>query len=197
MSSENSGGLLNRIQDSLGQMTARERKLVLGTGALVLCMVVGGAIWFMSSTVHSLENRVADREESLRRVQLLALDHTANVEKAARIQEILEANRNSNMQSFVEKTAAKVGIQRDRLDAISEKQAKVEGDLEEKMYHVQASKLSLEDAANLLHELETADFPLEIRSARMKTSKVSGEKMIRLTLEIAAFRLINVAAGGE
>ncbi len=188
--------LIHRIQDALGQMTARERKLVIGGSITMMFFLVGGAIWFTISQINALENEMNDREDSLRQVKLMAIDHASNLEKASKIRELLENNRNTTMQSFVEKKAAEVGIQRDRLDAIKEKSPSVKGDLEEKGFTVQLSKLSLEDALNFIHTLEVSSYPMVIRSAKFKTSKLSGEKVIRLTLEIAAFRTV-AAAGGE
>jgi hypothetical protein len=129
---------------------------------------------------------------------MLALDHQANLEKASRIREILEKNRTTTMQSFVEKKAAEVGIQRDRLDSIKEKSPVTKGELEEKAFTVVVSKLTLEDAMNFIHTLEVSNYPMVIRSANFKTRKRKTEKLIRLTLEIAAFRSVAAATtGGE
>ena len=189
--------LIHRIQDALSQMSARERKMVIGGGVAMAVFIAGGIVWFTFSQVQALERDVQAREASLGQIQMLALNHVSNVEKAAKIQKALKTHRNTTMQSFVEKKAAEVGIQRDRLDAIRDKPAVVKGDLEEKGFTVQVSKLSLEDAMNFIHTLETSGYPMVIRSASFKTRRFSGEKVIRLTLEIAAFRLVSAPTGGE
>jgi len=191
------GKLLHRIQDALGQMSARERKMVIGGAIAILLTIAGGGIWGAWSHVNGLEQDVLDREDSLLQVKKLALDHAANLEKAAKIKEILEKNRNTTVQSFVEKKAAEVGIQRDRLDAIKGKTPSVKESLEETAFTVQLSKLSLDDAMNFVHTLEVSNYPMVIRSAKFRTTKIAGEKVIRLTLEIAAFRSVAAAAGGE
>jgi len=191
------GKLMHRIQDSLGQMSARERKMVIGGGIAIVITIVFGGVWGASSHIGKLDQQVHDREDSLRQVQLLAMDHASNIEKAAKIQKILKDSRNTTVQSFVEKKAAEVGIQRDRLDSIKGKSPVNKADLEETAFTVQLSKLSLEDAMNFVHVIETANYPLVVRSAKFKTRKISGEKLIRLTLELAAYRSLTAEAGGE
>jgi len=189
--------LVFRIQDSVSHMTPRDRKLAAGMGIFFVLLIVGGGMALMLSTLNSLENRVKDRQASLLNIQRISMEYMTNLEKAEEIATQLETHRNTPLTSFIEKSAKKVGIQRDRLDSIRDKNAVVDGDLEEKLYSVQLSKLTLDDALSFLYEIETAQYPLQIRSARMKTTKYSGEKVIRLTLDLAGFRLVGEADGGE
>ena len=191
------GKLMHRIQDALGQMSPRERKMVIGGAIGVLLSMVFGGLWGATTHIGNLNQQVSDREDALRQVQLLAMDHASNIEKAAEIQKILKDSRNTTVQSFVEKKAAEVGIQRDRLDSIKGKSPVIKADLEETSFTVQLSKLSLEDAMNFVHVIEIANYPLVIRNTKFKTRKISGEKVIRLTLELAAYRSLTADAGGE
>lgn len=188
--------LLHKIQDALSQMSARERRLVIGGSVALLITIIIGGGWGAWSHINSLEQDVSDREEALRQIQMMAMDHASNVEKAALIATSLEENQNTTMQSFVEKKAAEVGIQRDRLDAIKGKTPISRGTLEETSFTVELSKLSLEDAMNFINVLEASDFPMVIRNTKFKTQKISGEKLIRLTLEIAAYQRL-ATSGGE
>jgi type II secretory pathway component PulM len=188
--------LLHKIQDALSQMSARERRLVIGGSVAMLITIIIGGGWGGWSHISSLEQDVSDREEALRQIQMMAMDHASNLEKAALIATSLEENQNTTMQSFVEKKAAEVGIQRDRLDAIKGKTPITQGTLEETSFTVELSKLSLEDAMNFINVLEASDFPMVIRNTKFKTQKISGEKLIRLTLEIAAYQRL-ATSGGE
>lgn len=188
--------LLHKIQDALSQMSARERRLVIGGSVAMLITIIIGGGWGGWSHISSLEQDVSDREEALRQIQMMAMDHASNLEKAALIATSLEKNQNTTMQSFVEKKAAEVGIQRDRLDAIKGKTPITQGTLEETSFTVELSKLTLEDAMNFINVLEASDFPMVIRNTKFKTQKISGEKLIRLTLEIAAYQSL-ATSGGE
>jgi type II secretory pathway component PulM len=188
--------LLHKIQDALSQMSARERRLVIGGSVAMLITIIIGGGWGGWSHITGLEQDVSNREEALRQMQMMAMDHASNLEKAELIATSLEKNQNTTMQSFVEKKAAEVGIQRDRLDAIKGKTPITKGTLEETSFTVELSKLSLEDAMNFINVLEASDFPMVIRNTKFKTQKISGEKLIRLTLEIAAYQSL-ATSGGE
>jgi type II secretory pathway component PulM len=189
--------LVFRVQDSVSHMSPRDRKLMIGLVSLFVLLVVGGGIALMNSNLNRLENRIKDRQVSLVNIQRMAREYQSNLDKSELIEKQLKLHQNTPLTSFIEKSAKKVGIQRDRLDAIRDKNASIDGDLEEKMYSVQLSKLTLEEALSFLHEVETAKYPLQIRSASMKTTKYSGEKVIRLTLDLAGFKLVGATDGGE
>ena len=119
---------------------------------------------------------------------------SSNEATAAQISAKLEEHKAANLSAFLEKAAQSVGIA-DNLDSVKATSTSVNGDLEETLYSAQLSKLSLEAATNFLYEIETSGFPLVIQSARFKTRRSKGERMIKLVLDIAAYK--PVAAGGE
>lgn len=77
-----------------------------------------------------------------------------------------------------------------------EKGTTTEGTLEDKTYGVELSKLSLQQLVEFLHEVETSRYPLKIRNAKVKTQTLAGQKVLNVTLEVSAFRLVEAAAGG-
>ena len=194
-----------RIQDSLAGLSTRDRKL-LGLLVVILSLsALTGVGYLMRSSMKNLESMVEYREETLMTARVMAVEYQANVDTAQRIVEKLEEHRGANLSAYLEKTAQSVGIS-DRLDSVKETSTSPIGDLEEKIYSAQLSKLSLEDATNFIFEIENSGFPLVVRNARFKTRKVSGEKKVKLTLDIASYQLTTEAksstpesppAGGE
>ena len=194
-----------RIQDSLAGLSARDRKLLIFLVAVLGVSAVGGIGYVMKTSMNSVENQVEYRAESLLQARKMAIEYQANIATADRIGEKLEQHRGANLSAYLEKTAQSVGIS-DRLDSVKETATTQNGDLEEKLYSAQLSKLSLEDATNFLFEIETSGFPLVVRNARFKTRKIAGEKTVKLNLDIAAYQLTTEApttapdetdAGGE
>jgi len=194
-----------RIQDSLSGLSPRDRKLFIFLVAIFAVSALGGVGYLMRSSMKNLESMVEYREEALLQARVMAVEYQANVETANQIVEKLEEHRGANLSAYLEKTAQSVGIS-DRLDSVKETATSQNGDLEEKIYSAQLSKLSLEDATNFIFEIENSGFPLVVRNARFKTRKHSGEKMVKLTLDIASYKLTTEApvatpeatdAGGE
>ncbi len=194
-----------RIQDSLSGLSPRDRKLLIFLVAIFAVSALGGIGYLMRSSMKNLESMVEYREETLLQARVMAVEYQANVETADQIGEKLEEHRGANLSAYLEKTAQSVGIS-DRLDSVKETSTSQNGDLEEKIYSAQLSKLSLEDATNFIFEIENSGFPLVVRNARFKTRKHSGEKKVKLTLDIASYKLTTEApptepetnpAGGE
>ena len=194
-----------RIQDSLAGLSARDRKLLVFLIAVLGISAVGGVGYVMRTSMNSVANQVEYRAESLLQARKMAIEYQANIATADQIGEKLEEHRGANLSAYLEKTAQSVGIS-DRLDSVKETATTQNGDLEEKLYSAQLSKLSLEDATNFLFEIETSGFPLVVRNARFKTRTISGEKKVKLNLDIAAYQLTTEApvsapdesdAGGE
>ena len=194
-----------RVQDSLSGLSPRDRKLLVLLVALFAFSALTGVGYLMRSSMKNLESMVEYREETLLQARVMATEYQANVETANLILSKLEEHRGANLSAYLEKTAQSVGIS-DRLDSVKETSTSQNGDLEEKIYAAQLSKLSLEDATNFIFEIENSGFPLVVRNARFKTRKHSGEKKVKLMLDIASYQLTteapketpeNVEAGGE
>jgi hypothetical protein len=160
--------------------------------AIVALSIVGGLGYLMRSSMNNLESMVEYREESLLQARKMAVEYQSNVETADLISTRLEEHRGANLSAYLEKTAQTVGIS-DRLDSVKETSSSQNGDLEEKLYSAQLSKLSLEDATNFIFEIENSGFPLVIKNARFKTRKSGGEKKVKLTLDIASYQLTTEA----
>ena len=62
--------------------------------------------------------------------------------------------------------------------------------LEEKLYAVSLSQLEQEELANFLYEIETAGFPMQIKTLKIKNASRRGEKTLRVDMDIATYRLI-------
>lgn len=183
-----------KVQDTMAGLSDRDRKLLIGLlGGMFVALLVGG-FYLMNSALGRIESQIEYRQDALMRAQGMALEFQANETKAAQIGEKLEEYKAANLSAFLEKAAQTVGIA-DNLDSVKATSSSVNGDLEETIYSAQLSSLSLEAATNFLYEIETSGFPLVVQTARFKSRTKKGEKLIKLDLDIAAYKLIS--AGGE
>lgn len=178
-----------QLQDLLASMSARDRALFMGLVAAAIVGTIGVSIYSMQRRLTALEGRIETREETLQQVRLLTAEYAAARETSSAIEEELRRNGSTDLSAFLEKSAEKAQI-KEKLDAVKEKSATNTGILEEKLYAVSLSMLQQDELASFLYEVETAGFPLQIKTLRIKSSMRQGEKTLRVDMDIATYRLL-------
>ena len=148
--------------------------------------------WLGRSILGDVQSRVEDREDTLALLQGLAADNAGATEQITQIEEQLRKGAGQDLPSYVEKAAEKVGIS-SNLQGVREKQVVTDGNLEEKTYTLEVAKVTLDQLTSFLYELETGGFPLKSRSAKIKSSTVAGAKVLSLSMELSAYKLIEEA----
>lgn len=179
-----------QLQDLLASMSPRDRALFIGLVAFAILGVVGGALYTMSSSLSTLESRIATREDSLQSMRLLLAEYETAKEQATAIEEELRQNASTDLSAFLDKSTENVGIG-ENLDAVKEKTASTDGVLEEKMYAVSLSDLTESQLSTFLYEIETSGFPLQIKSMKVRSRTRNDEKTLRVDLDISSYRLID------
>jgi hypothetical protein len=174
-------------------MSERDRRLFVG---LVVCgavLAVGGIVWITRTSLADANSRVEERKASLAQVEELAAQQTASSAEAARIEEELKRRSGEDLPAFMEKAAQRAGVNAN-LAAVREKEVSTQGNLEEKRYGVEINKITTAQLAGMLHAVETDGYPLRVRAMKTRTVAVAGQKLLNVTLEVSAFRLVADAA---
>jgi len=185
--------LQERAQDSLSEMSPRDRNLALGlVGFGTLAVVVLG-IWWMRSTLGGLGTRLEDARFTLQRVQMLATDQASNEAKASQIKADIQKWGSTDLSTFLEQAAQKAQVG-DHLDQVKEKSTTVEGSLESKLYAVRLTQLDQNQLGGFLYEAETAGYPLKVESIKVKTKKRDNQVFLDVDLDISTFRIVEQAA---
>ena len=185
--------LRERFNGVVASLSERDRRLLMGLIAFVMIAALGFGWWTARGLLGDARGRVADREETLALVKDLGNAQGTAAAQVKSIEEELRKNAGQDLPAFMEKTAAKVGISTS-LAAVREKEAHTEGTLEEKIYSVELSKMNVQQLTDFLYEAETGGYPLRIRSMKTKTVTAQGVKMLNVSLEVSAFRLVEDAA---
>lgn len=190
-----------RFSEAVAAMSPRDRKLLVGLAVFLTVAVLTGAWWLANGAIDDARSRVAAREEALAQVQTLAAEHEDAAAQVVRIEEELRKHATQDLPSFMEKSAAKVGIA-GNLQGVREKEVATQGTLEEKTYGVELSRVTLQQLTDFLYEIETSGYPLRVRSTKTKTSTYQGAKVLNVSMEVSAFRLVEdraaaPAEGGE
>ncbi len=182
-----------RFSEIVASMSARDRVLLLGLVGFGLLSLLGGGWWLGRSILSDLQGRIDDRESAVALLSGLASDQEEAAAEVARIEADLQKSADQDLPSFIEKAAEKNGISTN-LQGVREKQVTTEGRLEEKSYTVEVTKLTLQQLTDFLYAVETGDYPLRVRTAKTRTTTVGGVKLLSLSLEISAFRLVEAVA---
>lgn len=184
--------LIDRIRDQLASMSERDRKLMLGLGVFATLVIVFGGIWLMKGALDARETMVADRQETLRRIHLLAADYADSQAQAEAIEARVAEHSETDLSAYLEQVAQRTNVG-DRLDAVRQKSTTDDGDLQETIYAVKLTRLLQDEFAAFLYEMESSGFPLRVRSMTVKTRKRAGEVTLNVDLDIAAFKLSSSA----
>lgn len=178
-----------RTEEVLTDLSPRDQQLLVGLFCGAALILVLGLTWWMSSRLDQLGERLVGRQDTLRMVSTLAEEQSMAVDRADDIEEELARHSNTNLSAFLEQAANRAGIE-DMLDSVRESSSTSDGVLVDKLYSVELSKIDTAALANFLYEVETAGYPLKIRSAKVKVSTRSGEKQLRVSMDISAFSLV-------
>ena len=184
----------DRILDILASMTSRDRRLALSLMGFMALVVMGGGLWWMNGTLRSLSNRVGDLEERLHLVNVLAADQAAAEDEARAIAEALKANAGTDLSSFLEQAAATAAI-KDKLDQVKEKSTATDGTIQEKVYAVSLKDLTLSELTSFLYEVETARYPLQIMTFKVKSRKKGDARILNVDMDVAAYKVVEESAG--
>lgn len=179
-----------RFSELVASMSPRDRTLAIGLVVFVVLSLLGGGYWLGRSILGDVRSRVEQRESTLALIKGLAADQAEATEQVATIEAELRKSSGQDLPSFMEKAAAKVGISTN-LQGVREKQVVTEGSLEEKTYTVEVSKITLDQLTEFLYEVETGGYPLRVRTMKTKATTVAGAKLLNLSLEVSAFRLLD------
>lgn len=187
---------LERLQDLLTGLSPRDRALLLGMiGAGLVAVLIGGA-WGLSSSLRSQKDRLLERQTQLTQVQALTAEHAAAQAKIEEIEQKIREHADTDLQAFLEKAGRNAGIS-DRINAVREKSSTVQGNLEDKLYSVSLSKLTLSEYSSFLYEMESAGYPLKVRTTKVKR-RVKGEEVtLDVDMDISSFIITDDSGSQE
>lgn len=185
--------LKGRFQEVVKAMTPRDRRLFVGMVVLVPLLALLALGWAGRKALADVESRIVLQEEALGTLRTLAAEQASGASTVASIEAELRRHAGQDLPSFVEKAAQKSGLSAN-LQGVRERSVTTEGTLEEKAYGVDLGKVTLQQLVDFLYEIETTGYPLKVRSMKAKLVTVSGQKLLNVSFEVSAFRLVEEAA---
>lgn len=177
--------------DVFEALPPRDRALAIG---LLIFLFVGGIGWAMRSMYTSVQSQKQDierLEDNLRLIQLLQQEQIAVKDEVTQIEQSLAKNATTDLSAFLEQAAKTAGFDpKEKNMQVREKSASTDGRLQEKVFSVSLSDITTEEFAKFLFQTETSGYPLQIQTTTVKTRLKQNEKVLNLTLDIAAYKLL-------
>ncbi len=188
--------LQDQIQDALADMKPRDRSMFIGLVLFAMVGLVFGSIWWMRGSISDLESRVADREHTLQQIKMMGVEQANAEADVDRLSKQLSRNGSTDVSSFIEKAAEKVGI-REKLDSVRQKTEADDGVIVESVYTVKLSRLDQTELARILTEVELSDFPVRIRAFKVRRRQRKGENYLDIDMDISSFKLAEVSESSD
>lgn len=160
----------------------------------LLVFVLGGGTWYARKTLTDLQSRISDKQAKLALIKGLEGDQAQAARQEKLIEDKLRQSAGQDLPSFIERAAQRAQIS-GNLQSVREKNVSTDGNLEEKMFQVEVGKITLDQLTMFLYEVETGGYPLKIRSSKTKVANGNGQKVLNLSLEVAAYRLVEDGSG--
>lgn len=183
----------SRFGELVATMSERDRKLFVFLIVFGVMVVLSGGWWLGGRYVKDLNSRIADRESTLGLLNGLAAEQENAAGQVVKIEDQLKKNAGQELSAFLEKAAQHTNISAS-LKGVRNKSTTVEGTLEEKLYTVELERVTVQQLTDFLYEMESSGYPLKVRSTHLKTLTAAGVKVLNVSMEVSAYRLIEAAA---
>jgi len=185
------GGLSGAVQAQLDSLSPRDRKLLAGLIAFLGLLFVGFVALTLRGRLEDKASRVVTAKQSLEAMQELQQEYVVDSKRVDQATERLEEFGDKPLSAYVEETARRVDAS-DEL-SVSKQQSENQSGFEQTRYKVDLRRVPLDAALQVIYDLETSGYPLEVDSAELRSIHVKDQTMVRVTLEITAYSL---AEGG-
>jgi len=181
--------LQERISEQLDSMTPRDRNLATGLVVGLAILIVGGITMYLQGMLADVSSRVSSLDGNVVMVQAMRaeLDDTKAMIQARR--SAVEEQGKVQVTAFVEKVAQDTEVS-EQLKSVKPGSAEIVGEFKQTEYTLSLKQMELEAALRFLYALETAEYPIAVRKAELKTQKVRGERMINLDLDVVTFSVV-------
>lgn len=177
--------LLDRVVETLEDLSPRDRRLALVLLALLALFVVGSVTWGLQGVLGDRASRVREAKEHLVEAQDLASEYEALRLRLGNVEERMSQFKAGQMYTYVEGWAGQAGVAQ-RLE-VRETGSEVVGDYKKREYRVAIQEAPLDGLVRFLHAVETSPYPIQVRTAKLKARSRRDERPVDLELELVTF----------
>ena len=179
------------ILDAFAALPPRDRILAVGLIVSTFFGGLGFGVYSMNKSLKQDRQEITRLNQSVDLIRILQTEQATLEDEVAQIETALTENATTDLSAFLEQSATKSGFNpKEKNMQVREKSTSTDGRLQEKVFSVNLSDLSTEEFSKFLFQTETSGYPLQIQSSTIKTRKRGEDTMLNLSLDIAAYKLV-------
>ena len=172
---------------SLETLDRRQRTLLAGLIAFVALVIIVGALFATRSVLDDAASRVVLQKEKFETLQDLGQEF-ANARAVIEAAESRGAQfKGQPLPAYLERVSDRVGV-RDQL-SVTRTGTEEQMGVTQTRYKVEVKGIALDLGLNVIHEMETSGYPLDIETTRIKTNKRRDEVWYNFTFEVVTYAL--------
>lgn len=177
--------ILDRATAYLGNLSTRERWLVgLAGGSVALAILYAGIALPLVSARSAVRERAATAEKQLEAMQRLRREFDQMHQRLSHIEARIQGGQRGNLRTTLENLARKTGV---AIQSMEPQASPQNARYRETQVELGLEGVSLEQAAQYLHEIETqSGQALSVKSLRLRKRADRGE-LLDVTFAISAF----------
>lgn len=162
--------MLAGASEQFDAMRPRDRWLATGLAATLALLVAVGIVFGAYSLVQDARSRLEVARERLADVSELAAEQETLAAQLSAVEARMDKFNPSQVATYVESWATQSGV-KPQLKEVRETSSTTVGEYRERDYRIELDDASLPNIIKFLYAMETAPFPVRVRTASFKARK--------------------------
>ncbi|TNE85444.1 MAG: hypothetical protein EP330_25510 [Deltaproteobacteria bacterium] len=175
------------ILASLETLDRRQRMLLSGLIVFVALVVNGGVALVVKGVLDDAASRVTLQKEKFDTLQDLGQEYATAMAQIEAAEKRGSQFAGQALPAYLERVAKKIGV--DEQLSVTRTGSEESGGVTQTRYKVELKQIALDLGLNLIHEMETSGYPLDIETSRIRTNKRRDETWYTFTFEVVTFTL--------
>jgi len=180
--------MLADASEQFDAMRHRDRWLATGLAATLAVLLAAAVVFGAYSLVEDARSRLDIARERLADVTDLAAEQEVLAAKLQAVEARMERFNPSQVATYVESWATQSGV-KPQLKEVRETSSTTVGEYKERDYRIELDDAQLPNVVKFLYAMETAPFPVRVRTASFKSRKDRRAEttVIDLTVDLVTY----------
>jgi hypothetical protein len=180
-------GIRGAIDAQLEGLSIRERRLISGLILLFCAVISVVVIGTVRSTLNEQAENIQMQKDKIAEIEAMKVQYARSQAIIASAEERQKKWEGKAPSAFFEQIAGELEL-REEL-AVNKQGTESEGAFNRTTYRITVRRLSLQQAVQLLYDIETSGYPIRIDNVTLRTLRTGDEKVLTANLDAVHFVL--------